>query len=110
MTSADRNDLMPAQLEKLEWVTPKISLMDTQDTLGKPPAGAETPGNYGPSWPIIYLKPRHAYKNQLLQRVCKDPFLVSGGHLRYWLPGTDAADFELGGRAEGAADVLFASR
>jgi hypothetical protein len=25
---------MPAQ-EKLEWVTPKISLMDTQDTLGK---------------------------------------------------------------------------
>ena len=25
------NDLMPAQ-EKLEWVTPKISLMDTDDT------------------------------------------------------------------------------
>jgi hypothetical protein len=36
VTSADRNDLMPAQ-EKLEWVTPKISLMDTQDTLGKRP-------------------------------------------------------------------------
>jgi hypothetical protein len=33
MTSADRNDLMPAQ-EKLEWVTPKISLMDAGDTLG----------------------------------------------------------------------------
>ena len=33
MTSADRNDLMPAQ-EKLEWVTPKISLMDAGDTDG----------------------------------------------------------------------------
>jgi len=34
MTSADRNDLMPAQ-EKLEWVTPKISLMEAGDTDGK---------------------------------------------------------------------------
>ena len=34
MTSADRNDLMPAQ-EKLEWVTPKISLMGAEDTEGK---------------------------------------------------------------------------
>ena len=33
MTSADRNDLMPAQ-EKLEWVTPKISLMEAGDTAG----------------------------------------------------------------------------
>jgi hypothetical protein len=33
MTSADRNDLVPAQ-EKLEWVTPKISLMDAGDTEG----------------------------------------------------------------------------
>ena len=32
-TSADRNDLLPAQ-EKLEWVTPKISLMDAEDTEG----------------------------------------------------------------------------
>jgi hypothetical protein len=32
-TAADRNDLMPAQ-EKLEWVTPKISLMDAGDTDG----------------------------------------------------------------------------
>jgi hypothetical protein len=31
MTSADRHDLMPAQ-EKLEWVTPKISLMESVDT------------------------------------------------------------------------------
>ena len=31
MNSADRNDLVPAQ-EKLEWVTPKISLMDAGDT------------------------------------------------------------------------------
>jgi hypothetical protein len=28
------NDLMPAQ-EKLEWVTPKISLMEAGDTQGK---------------------------------------------------------------------------
>ena len=35
MTSAeDRNDLMPAQ-EKLEWVTPKISLMEAGETEGK---------------------------------------------------------------------------
>jgi hypothetical protein len=34
MTSTDRNDLMPAQ-EKLEWVTPKISLMEAGDTDGK---------------------------------------------------------------------------
>ena len=34
MTSADRNDLLPAQ-EKLEWITPKISLMDAVDTEGK---------------------------------------------------------------------------
>ena len=33
MTSADRNDLVPAQ-KKLEWVTPKISLMDAEDTEG----------------------------------------------------------------------------
>jgi hypothetical protein len=32
-TAVDRNDLMPAQ-EKLEWVTPKISLMDAEDTEG----------------------------------------------------------------------------
>ena len=34
MTSADRNDLGPAQ-EKLEWVTPKISLMGAEYTDGK---------------------------------------------------------------------------
>jgi hypothetical protein len=35
MTSADRNnDLVPAQ-EKLEWVTPKISLMGAGDTDGR---------------------------------------------------------------------------
>ena len=34
MTTTDRNDLVPAQ-EKLEWVTPKISLMDAGDTDGK---------------------------------------------------------------------------
>ena len=34
MTSADPNDLAPAQ-EKLEWVTPKISLMGAGDTESK---------------------------------------------------------------------------
>ena len=34
MTSTDRNDLVPAQ-EKLEWVTPKISLMGAGETDGK---------------------------------------------------------------------------
>ena len=33
MTTTDSNDLVPAQ-EKLEWVTPKISLMDAGDTDG----------------------------------------------------------------------------
>ena len=33
MASADRNDLMPAQ-EKLEWVRPKISLMEAGETEG----------------------------------------------------------------------------
>ena len=33
MTSTDRNDLMPAQ-EKLEWITPKISLMGADKTAG----------------------------------------------------------------------------
>ncbi len=50
MTSADRNDLMPAQ-EKLEWVTPKISLMEAEDTDGKIPQGRERQlvAIYGPS-------------------------------------------------------------
>ena len=34
MTSADLNDLVPAQQEKLEWITPKISLMDADKTAG----------------------------------------------------------------------------
>ena len=34
MISVDGDDLMPAQ-EKLEWVTPKISLMMAGDTEGK---------------------------------------------------------------------------
>jgi hypothetical protein len=54
MTSADRKDLMTAQ-EKLEWVTPKISLMDAGETEGnfKSPAGNNedgvTPPYQGPS-------------------------------------------------------------
>jgi hypothetical protein len=44
--SADRNELMSAQ-EKLEWVTPKISLMDAGDTQAtgkKLNANLEDPG------------------------------------------------------------------
>ena len=51
MTSADRNDLVTAQ-EKLEWVTPKISLMGAEETQGgKPTTAAEstTPGGPGPT-------------------------------------------------------------
>ena len=49
------NNLVPTQ-EKLEWVTPKISLMDAGDTDGiKNKKGNETdphripPSNFGPS-------------------------------------------------------------
>jgi hypothetical protein len=49
MTSADRNDLMPAQ-EKLEWVTPKILQMEAGETDGKPQTTtAEQNINAGPS-------------------------------------------------------------
>ena len=46
----DPNDLVPAQ-EKLEWVTPKISLMDAGDTEGKNINGPEIVGDNlrGPS-------------------------------------------------------------
>ena len=83
MTSADRNDLMPAQ-EKLEWVTPKISLMEAGDTEGTGKyKGASEKQTGQKSLNQIYLKPHHTYKNQSSQRVCKDPFLVSGGHFRH---------------------------
>lgn len=55
MTSYDRNasdrndDLVPAQ-EKLEWVTPKISLMGAEDTEGgKIPNSTEPEPGSGPS-------------------------------------------------------------
>ena len=52
MTSTDRNDLVPAQ-EKLEWVTPKISLMGAGETDGKTTVVIESPKsgpvNVGPS-------------------------------------------------------------
>ena len=43
MTTPDRNDLTPAPQEKLEWVTPKISLMEGEATegLGKVNKGVE---------------------------------------------------------------------
>lgn len=49
MTSADRNDLVPAQ-EKLEWVTPKILLMCAEETDGSTKTRRGTEGNlFGPS-------------------------------------------------------------
>ena len=49
---SDPNDLMPAQ-EKLEWVTPKIRLMEAGDTENKPPikieGGGEPSTFVGPS-------------------------------------------------------------
>jgi hypothetical protein len=74
---------VPAQ-EKLEWVTPKISLIEAGDTHGKRDT-ATRPNNYR-VWVLpdqLYLKPRHTYKNQSSQRVYQDPFLVCGGHLRH---------------------------
>jgi len=35
MTAPDSNDLIPAPQEKLEWVTPKISLMESDATEGR---------------------------------------------------------------------------
>ena len=70
------NDLMPAQ-EKLEWVTPKISLMEAGGYDGKVRVNREHQPVEDPSTVLpeqLYLKPRHTYKNQSSQRVCKDPF------------------------------------
>ena len=41
------NDFVPAQ-EKLEWVTPKISLMEAEDTESKAPGPGEQ-NSQGPS-------------------------------------------------------------
>ena len=35
MTSSDHNNDLVTSQEKLEWVTPKISLMDAENTEGK---------------------------------------------------------------------------
>ena len=53
MTTTDRNDLVLAQ-EKLEWVTPKISLMEAGDTAGSKALSLLNENNkngivYGPS-------------------------------------------------------------
>jgi len=52
MTSADRSELLTALTaqEKLEWVTPKISLMEAGDTAGgKLTAKLELSKSLGPS-------------------------------------------------------------
>ena len=52
MTSAGGNDFVPSQ-EKLEWVTPKISLMEAGETEGQQKAGGQETGGpqsfFGPS-------------------------------------------------------------
>ena len=56
MTSVGKNPPAPVQ-EKLEWVTPKISLMGIEENEGKgygnvetpPPSGDTDPGNQGSS-------------------------------------------------------------
>jgi hypothetical protein len=75
-----QDELMPAQ-EKLEWVTPKISLMAGGETDGKVAGGTVLPIVALPD--RFYLKPRHTYKNQSSQRVLEGPFFMSGGHLRH---------------------------
>ena len=53
MTSAyDRNDLVTTQ-EKLEWVTPQISLMGSQMTEGKDYAFTERPEGFFYGLPAI---------------------------------------------------------
>jgi hypothetical protein len=59
MTSADRNDQMPAH-EKLEWVTPKISLWkagDTEGNKGDPDCGEGFFDNSGVCFPHISFGP-----------------------------------------------------
>jgi hypothetical protein len=77
-----QDELMPAQ-EKLEWVTPKISLMEAGDTDGKVDKRPNTPRPSQALPDRFYLKPRHTYKNQSSQRVLEGPFFMSGGHLRH---------------------------
>jgi hypothetical protein len=51
MATPDRNDLTPASQEKLlQWVTPKIALMESGDTAGQKPNQASEDGlGNGPS-------------------------------------------------------------
>jgi len=84
-----QDELMPAQ-EKLEWVTPKISLMAGGETDGTKDFTGRHQGFRRPDKTIttalpdrFYLKPRHTYKNQSSQRVLEGPFFMSGGHLRH---------------------------
>jgi|LakMenEpi03Aug12_release.lakeMendotaPanAssembly.Ray.scaffolds.fasta_scaffold3346584_1 hypothetical protein len=51
MTSADRNDFVPAPQEKQEWVTPKISLMETGEAEGNKRENAKeySSGDFGHS-------------------------------------------------------------
>ncbi|MCP9940679.1 hypothetical protein, partial [Synechococcus sp. Cruz CV12-2-Slac-r] len=61
MTSADLKDLVPAHAqEQLEWVTPKISLLETGDTdgSGKPKNLLEFFSKQVPP-DRLYLKPLH---------------------------------------------------
>ena len=63
MTSSyHKNDLVPSQ-EKLEWVTPKISLMEAEDTRAKDNKYLVEKNEFvGPSWPILPDIPLHLQK------------------------------------------------
>ena len=50
MTSSEHNNDLVSSQKKLEWVTPKISMMDAEDTEGKiPDPIREFEGAIGPS-------------------------------------------------------------
>ena len=49
MTSSDHNNDLVTSQEKLEWVTPKISLMEAENTEGKTDFAGENKTGTGPS-------------------------------------------------------------
>ena len=82
MTTADRDDLVPAPQEKLEWVTPKISLMEAEDTEGKSIQNAKEFKVNTVRWSFLSDTSNPAIPPKLIpHRVCKDLFIASISHL-----------------------------
>jgi hypothetical protein len=81
MTTHDRNDLTSAPQEKLEWVTPKISLMGAERSLGKQNAACEALGHLlepiswdpEPDGPCNPLAGRWPSPGDLLNHLCINP-------------------------------------